>query len=102
MSVKDIAHRMNLTSSRLTRIIDGLVKKRFVTRHIDPDDRRIINVRLTKQGESVAKKVTSDCIHVYEQVLGIMSAKEHERIIQAVNELADVMQIKTDFIENYA
>lgn len=102
MSVKDIAHRMNLTSSRLTRIIDGLVKKRFVTRHIDPDDRRIINVRLTKQGETVAKKVTSDCIHVYEQVLGIMNAKEHERIIQAVNELADVMQIKTDFIENYA
>lgn len=102
MSVKDIAHRMNLTSSRLTRIIDGLVKKRFVTRHIDPDDRRIINVRLTRQGETVAKKVTSDCIHVYEQVLGIMNAKEHDRIIQAVNELADVMQIKTDFIENYA
>lgn len=102
MSVKDIAHRMNLTSSRLTRIIDGLVKKRFVTRHIDPNDRRIINVRLTKQGETVAKKVTSDCIHVYEQVLGIMNAKEHDRIIQAVNELADVMHIKTDFIEDYA
>jgi MarR family 2-MHQ and catechol resistance regulon transcriptional repressor len=101
MSVKDIAHRMNLTSSRLTRIIDGLVKKRFVTRHIDPNDRRIINVRLTKQGEAVSKKVTNDCTHVYEQVLGILQSKDHDRIIQAVNELADVMQIKTDFIEEY-
>jgi DNA-binding MarR family transcriptional regulator len=102
MSVKDIAHRMNLTSSRLTRIIDGLVKKRFVTRHIDPDDRRIINVRLTKQGEIVARKVSNDCTHVYEQVLGILQHKDHDRIIQAVNELADVMQIKTDFVEEYS
>ena len=102
MSVKDIAQRMNLTSSRLTRIIDGLVKKRYVTRHIDPHDRRIINVRLTKQGEIVARKVTNDCTHVYEQVLGILSPKDHDRIVNAVNELADVMQIRTEFIEDYS
>lgn len=101
MSVKDIANRMHLTSSRLTRIIDGLVKKRFVTRHIDPNDRRIINVRLTKQGENVARKVTNDCIHVYEQVLGILQPKEHDRIIGAVTDLANVMQIRTDFVEVY-
>ncbi|MDX9759236.1 MAG: MarR family transcriptional regulator [Bacteroidota bacterium] len=102
MSVKDIAHRMNLTSSRLTRIIDGLVKKRFVTRHIDPDDRRIINVRLTKQGETIAKKVTSDCIHIYEQVLGIVNAREHDRIIESIGELADALRIKTEFVEDYS
>lgn len=102
MSVKDIAFRMHLTSSRLTRIIDGLVKKRFVTRHIDPDDRRIINVRLTKQGEIVARKVTADCIHVYEQVLGMLQPKDHDRIILAVNELADAMHIRTAFVEEYS
>ncbi|MBE0643734.1 MAG: MarR family transcriptional regulator [Bacteroidetes bacterium] len=102
MSVKDIAHRMSLTSSRLTRIIDGLVKKRYVTRHIDPNDRRIVNVRLTKQGEIVARKVTNDCTHVYEQVLGILQQKDHDRIINAINELADVMQIRTDFVEDYS
>jgi DNA-binding MarR family transcriptional regulator len=101
MSVKDIAHRMSLTSSRLTRIVDGLVKKRYVTRHIDPDDRRIINVRLTKQGEIISRKVTADCTHVYEQVLGILQQKDHDRIITAVNELADVMNLRTDFIEEY-
>ena len=77
------------------------MKKRYVTRHIDPNDRRIINVRLTKQGETVAKKVTNDCTHVYEQVLGILQQKDHDRIILAVNELADVMQIKTAFLEEY-
>ena len=101
LSVKDIAHRMSLTSSRLTRIIDGLVKKRFVTRHIDPQDRRIINVRLTKQGEVIARKVSNDCTHVYEQVLQIIKPGEQEHIITAIATLFDAMQIRTDFLEEY-
>ncbi len=102
LSVKDIAHRMSLTSSRLTRIIDGLVKKRFVTRHIDPHDRRIINVRLTKQGEVIARKVSNDCTHVYEQVLQIINPGDQKEIIDAVAKLFDAMQLRTDFIEEYS
>ncbi len=102
LSVKDIAHRMSLTSSRLTRIIDGLVKKRFVTRHIDPHDRRIINVRLTKQGEVIARKVSNDCTHVYEQVLQIIDPGDQAEIIAAVAKLFDAMQLRTDFLEDYS
>jgi DNA-binding MarR family transcriptional regulator len=102
MSVKDIAHRMNLTSSRLTRIIDGLVKKRYVTRHIDLDDRRVIDVRLTRQGEIIASKVTNDCMHVYTQVLGLLQQQDHDRIINAVGELSVTMNIRTEFIEDYS
>ncbi|PLX23325.1 MAG: hypothetical protein C0600_14965 [Ignavibacteria bacterium] len=101
LSVKDIAQRMSLTSSRLTRIIDGLVKKRFVTRHIDSQDRRIINVRLTKQGESISRKVTSDCTHVYEQVLQIISPEDHDRIVTAVGRLTEAMHVRTEFVEDY-
>ena len=101
LSVKDIAHRMSLTSSRLTRIIDGLVKKRYVTRHIDPHDRRIINVRLTKQGETISRKVTNDCTHVYEQVLEHIDPKDHDRIISAVDQLWEVLQQRTEFVEEY-
>ena len=101
LSVKDIAHRMSLTSSRLTRIIDGLVRKHYVTRHIDPQDRRIINVRLTRQGEIVARKVTNDCTHVYEQVLGTIDPRDHAQIISAVDQLWNALQVRTEFLEDY-
>jgi len=91
LSVKDIAARMSLTSSRLTRIIDGLVKKKCVTRHIDPEDRRIINVRLTRQGEAVARKVGIECIDVYVRALGSIPTNEHERIIKSVSLLSDAL-----------
>lgn len=91
LSVKDIAARMSLTSSRLTRIIDGLVRKRYVTRHIDPVDRRIINVRLTRQGEMIGKKVSIECVGVYEQALEFLPENEHHKIIGSMSELAEAM-----------
>lgn len=91
LSVKEIASRMSLTSSRLTRIIDGLVRKRYVTRHIDPVDRRIINVRLTKQGELVGKKVSVECINVYERAFDFLPEESHLGIIECVKNLASAM-----------
>jgi DNA-binding MarR family transcriptional regulator len=43
---KLIAERMNLSPSRLTRIIDGLVQKGYITREINPSDRRNMKVAL--------------------------------------------------------
>jgi DNA-binding MarR family transcriptional regulator len=91
LSVKEIATRMSLTSSRLTRIIDGLVRKRFVTRHIDNVDRRIINVRLTRQGELIGRKVGEDCIHVYELALSTIPTGKHAALIECIQELADAL-----------
>ena len=47
---KSIAERMNLSPSRLTRIIDGLVEKEYIIREIDPNDRR--NMELCFQEEA--------------------------------------------------
>ena len=91
LSVKDIAGRMSLTSSRLTRIVDGLVRKRYVTRHIDPADRRIINVRLTRQGENVGRRVSIECVNVYEQALGFLPADSHGRIIDSMFDLTNAL-----------
>ncbi|MCZ7556924.1 MAG: MarR family transcriptional regulator [Bacteroidia bacterium] len=91
LSVGEIATRMSLTSSRLTRIIDGLVRKRYVTRHIDPSDRRIINVRLTKQGEAIGRKVSAECIDVYESALTCLSEEKHATIIGSLLDLSDAL-----------
>ncbi|MBZ0199184.1 MAG: MarR family transcriptional regulator, partial [Ignavibacteriaceae bacterium] len=47
---KTIAERMNLSPSRLTRIIDGLVTKNYMLREIEPKDRRNMRVSLSHQG----------------------------------------------------
>jgi DNA-binding MarR family transcriptional regulator len=96
LTVKEIAARMHLTSSRLTRIIDGLVKKKFVTRHMDETDRRIINVMLSEEGQQLALRVSDECVHVYERVLESIEPNLRVRIIDAVRVLDDKIRVQTD------
>ena len=48
---------MNLSPSRLTRIIDGLVQKEYIIREIDPNDRRNMKVSLSSQGSAFSTAI---------------------------------------------
>lgn len=48
----DLADRLHLSPSGLTRRLDGLVKEGLVAREPSPDDRRVILAVLTPEGEA--------------------------------------------------
>lgn len=50
MRMCDLAARLRLTPSGLTRRLDGLVSAGFVARHVDQTDRRVTNAVLTPAG----------------------------------------------------
>ena len=91
LSVKDIAHRMNLTSSRLTRIVDGLVKKNYVTREINAMDRRVMDITMTPDGASVAGNLNCDYVSLHEQILEKIPASTRQSVIRTLGELAVAM-----------
>ena len=59
--VKELADMMRLTPSRLTRIIDGLLRRKFVLRTEDQADRRIKTISLTAKGREVAMSMIRTC-----------------------------------------
>src|SRR5690349_13007059 len=58
----DLASALHLSPSGLTRRLDGLVKKGFVTREPLPDDRRVTMAALTNRG--MAKLERAAPLHV--------------------------------------
>jgi DNA-binding MarR family transcriptional regulator len=68
----DIARRMSVTSSNVTRLVDRLVEQGFVRREADPDDRRYLRHLLTADGEavlgSVQQKATAFVAHIFEEL----------------------------------
>ena len=50
LTPRDLSRRMILTSGTLTAIIDRLANKRFVTRKVNPDDRRSVIISLEPAG----------------------------------------------------
>ena len=72
MNNKQISAMMKLTPGRLTRIIDSLVSKKYMTREIDNSDRRYMRVYLSQKGISVVQQLNNDYIAVHRGILSSM------------------------------
>jgi DNA-binding MarR family transcriptional regulator len=57
MTVGDVAEAIGRSPSATSRLVDGLVRRRLVERHEEPDDRRQRAVRLTQRGQAILRVV---------------------------------------------
>lgn len=84
---KTVAARMNLSTSRLTRIMDGLVTKGYVSRDIDPKMRRAVCITLTPKGEQIVKQLEMTYDDVYKYLLQNIDEAQYESVLAAVKSL---------------
>jgi DNA-binding MarR family transcriptional regulator len=89
---KTIAERMKLSPSRLTRIIDGLVKKKYIRREIDSNDRRNMKVNLSTKGKSLVQQLNKAYVDIHEEILMDIDASQHEQLIIAMTHLLEALE----------
>ena len=89
---KTIAERMNLSPSRLTRIIDGLVKKRYIRRNIDSNDRRNMRVNLSAKGIALVQQLNKAYVDIHEEILLDIDPSQHEQLIVAMTHLLEALE----------
>jgi DNA-binding MarR family transcriptional regulator len=78
---------MNLSESRLTRIIDGLASKGYMQREIDLKDRRNMRVFLSRRGKILTKKLNKAFIDLHSEILQDIDVSQHESLITAMGHL---------------
>ena len=84
LTMNDLSETMGLANSTMTRTVDQLVQKGFVEREPDSEDRRIVRVRLSGQGQktqSIVKGVLQD---FFEQALSDIPEGEREAVLQSL------------------
>ena len=89
---KQIAERMNLSPSRLTRIIDGLVEKDYINREIDPNDRRNMRVTLSKRGKMLVQQLNKAYVDIHQEILRDIDPAQHESLIVAMEHLLSAIE----------
>ncbi len=57
MTCKDLAERTLMVKGNLTVVLDGLIKKEFITRKDNPYDGRSFLIELTPEGDSLFQKI---------------------------------------------
>jgi DNA-binding MarR family transcriptional regulator len=77
-----LASRLRLDNSTLSRTVDGLVQKRLVERLQDDKDRRAIRLQLTSKGEAVCRSIHSDNDAYCRRVFGRIPSSQRRTVIR--------------------
>lgn len=89
---REIAERMKLSASRLTRIIDGLVLKGYVMREIEPSDRRNMRVYLSSKGIEFTQRLNGDYLNIHKDILSDIDLVQHAPLINAMTHLLSALE----------
>ncbi len=86
-TMNDLSGRMRLANSTMTRMVDQLIQKRMMAREPDPEDRRIVRVRLTAEGRDVQIRLKKAMHDLFSEVLKDIPEGEREQIVQSLETL---------------
>jgi len=77
-TVAGCAREIGVDTGAMTRMLDRLEAKGFVVRNRSAEDRRVVNVALTKAGHEIVKLIPPTICHVLNRHLRGFSEKEFE------------------------
>jgi DNA-binding MarR family transcriptional regulator len=80
MSAKDLSEFIVIDIFSITRATSNLVKRGFLTRRVDQQDRRKIELRLAARGRKVYEEIVPVALSVERAVFGVLSKAESEQL----------------------
>ncbi len=93
VSMTDLAAASFISKPNLTTMVDRLCADGLVERSSDVNDRRIVNVALTKKGKDFLCRHKAEVAEFIESRLSLLDDAELEKLKHALDDLADIMHI---------
>ncbi len=89
LSISEIADILGLDSSTLSRTIDGLVEKGFVTRTTDINDRRAVQLNLSENGIKKVESINEQCNNTYREFLQFIPEDKIASVLEVMELIAE-------------
>ncbi|WP_291581134.1 MarR family winged helix-turn-helix transcriptional regulator [Clostridium sp. UBA6640] len=86
-TITEIADFLEVALSTPTKAMDRLVKKGYIVRETDPNDRRLVVAKLTKQGEIASKQLTKNRHELLSSYLKNISKEQVEKLDEILDEI---------------
>jgi DNA-binding MarR family transcriptional regulator len=92
LSQRDLAERLHLEKSSVSRLAAEMERKGFLVRERDPDDQRQYRLRLTDEGRAHHAAMRRDFHQRYEAWVAGMTAAERAALLKGLPALIRVMR----------
>lgn len=100
LTCSELAEKMNLSPSRGSRIIDNLVRKGYLFREIQDQDRRTTFLSLTKRGEKLKYNITREQKAFEDILTSKLNSQEIESVKKGLAILEKVLNQSKKEIKN--
>jgi DNA-binding MarR family transcriptional regulator len=99
LTVKDIAQKLEVAKSRVTKIASGLKEKQLVEEIDDPKDARIKLISLTPAGHTRFNEIAAFQRELYRTLLLQVDADERKHVLSKLELLRSAMEaVKEDLV----
>ena len=85
MTQQTIAYIIQKDKNSVTQFIDNLEKKGLVQREVDPADRRVNNIKLSKEGADMKENTKALAITAINEILDGISESDLQTFVRVLN-----------------
>ena len=90
LNVPKMQERLRISKPAVSYILNTLEKKNYITRTIDPKDRRKISISTTAEGQAAAQYSMEKCEEAWEKLLLEFGEDNMEQLVQLLNRLNEL------------
>jgi len=84
VSMKELAKHLGVTHSRITHLMDSLIRKNYIERIASVEDRRVFYAEITKEGKDMVNKHINESVKSYNKILGKINEEDLDNIYEAL------------------
>jgi DNA-binding MarR family transcriptional regulator len=92
MSMVQLARKMFLDKSTMTRVVDGLIERELVARRFDENDRRLIYIMLTAAGRKLIEGIRAQQLDSLRQILERIPMSERQKLLDSLELFSHAVQ----------
>lgn len=96
LNVPEIQKKLHISKPAVSYILNTLEKKNYITREIDPDDRRKIAINATPQGQAAAEASSLQYDKMWRELLSGFGEENMNRLIHLLTLLSEYCETFRD------
>ncbi len=86
-----LANFMAVSTAAMTGTADRLVRYGYVTRELDPKDRRVIKINITLKGIELIKKINSQRRQMIIDIFGKISERDRSDYLRVLTKIKEIL-----------
>jgi DNA-binding MarR family transcriptional regulator len=87
LSVKEVSGQLGLSLPGASRTVDALLRRGYLERREDQEDRRIKRIGITPAGRDVARRIVGARLEGLEEFTSALDAGQRARLMSALSDL---------------